>query len=154
MRDGFIAWNADRSRDRPGGRDLHIEHSNAYVTCFLDSKCFERITYEHIIVVNVLEIRLPSRLESVEEAAAKTAQFAQERHLDAEMTNALDMSVRESVANAVKHGNRFDAAKQIELTVTDGDDAVEVTVRDFGAGFDVDSVPDPTNPENLMTRSS
>jgi len=66
------------------------------------------------------------------------------------MTNALDMSVRESVANAVKHGNRFDEAKKIELTVTDGIDSVEVTVRDFGAGFDVDAVPDPTNPENLM----
>ena len=101
-------------------------------------------------MVNVLELTLQSRLESVEEAAAKTAQFAQARHLDAEMTNALDMSVRESVANAVKHGNRFDEGKQIELTVIDGDDAVEVTVRDFGAGFDVDSVPDPTNPENLM----
>ena len=102
-------------------------------------------------MADALKLTLPSRIESVEEAAAKTAKFAHERGLDAEMLNALDMAVRESVANAVKHGNKFDDAKKVDLTVTDDADAIQVTVRDFGAGFDIDAVPDPTNPDNLLT---
>ena len=101
-------------------------------------------------MAEVLELKLPSRIESVEEAALKTAEFAQERHLGDEIANALDMAVRESVANAVKHGNRFDETKNVELKLADDEDGVEVTVRDFGTGFDVDAVPDPTNPDNLL----
>jgi serine/threonine-protein kinase RsbW len=98
----------------------------------------------------VLELTLPSRIESVEEAAARTADFARGRHLDDDIASALDMAVRESVANAVKHGNKFDEAKTVEVTLADTDDDVSLMVRDFGSGFDVDGVPDCTDPENLL----
>lgn len=62
----------------------------------------------------------------------------------------IDLAVRESVANAVKHGNKFDTAKQVELRLADSPDGLEVRVRDFGTGFMVDDVPDPTDPENLL----
>ncbi len=65
----------------------------------------------------VLEIKLPSRIESVEEAAVKAAEFAKERGLDDEIAYAIDMAVRESVANAVKHGNKFDESKSVEVLV-------------------------------------
>ncbi len=98
----------------------------------------------------VLEIKLPSRIESVEEAAVKAAEFAKERGLDDEIAYAIDMAVRESVANAVKHGNKFDESKSVEVRFEDQDDAFGIAVRDFGEGFSVDEIPDPTNPENLL----
>jgi serine/threonine-protein kinase RsbW len=60
------------------------------------------------------------------------------------------MAVREAVANAVKHGNLLDETKRVEITFEDSGEAFEITVRDFGAGFAVEDVPDPTNPENLL----
>jgi serine/threonine-protein kinase RsbW len=101
-------------------------------------------------VSNVLEIKLPSRIESVEEAAIKAGEFARERGLDREMAYAIDMAVRESVANAVKHGNKLDESKNVEITFVDSGESFEATVRDFGAGFDVNGVPDPTDPEHLL----
>lgn len=98
----------------------------------------------------VREIKLPSRIESVEEAASKAEEFACELGCDAEFIHAIDMAVRESVANAVKHGNKFDESKSVELTLEDADDVFAVTVRDHGQGFSVDEIPDPTNPENLL----
>lgn len=96
------------------------------------------------------EISLPSRLESVEEAATKAADFALRAGFSEEQLFAIDMAVRESVANAVKHGNKFDETKQVELTFGNSIEGLEIIVRDFGAGFAVEEVPDPTNPENLL----
>ena len=58
-------------------------------------------------------LKLPSRLESVEEAAAAAAQFAEQSGFGEEARYAIDMAVRESVANAVKDGNLLDETKQI-----------------------------------------
>ncbi len=96
------------------------------------------------------ELKLPSRLESVEEAAAEAAKFAIRCGFGEEAQSAIDMAMRESVANAVKHGNLFDETKRVELTFFNLPDGLEIIVRDFGRGFAVEDVPDPTNPENLL----
>jgi serine/threonine-protein kinase RsbW len=101
-------------------------------------------------VSNVLELKLPSRIESIEKAADDASDFASGRGLDDEMIYAIDMAVRESVANAVKHGNQLDGSKNVEVRLSDLDTEFEVTVRDFGDGFDVNGVPDPTDPEHLL----
>lgn len=96
------------------------------------------------------EISLASRLESVDEAASAADDFARSVGLDDEFIYAVDLAVRESVANAVKHGNKFDESKDVDLTFADSGDLFEVTVRDHGSGFNVEEIPDPTDPENLL----
>lgn len=96
------------------------------------------------------ELQLPSRIESVDEAAIKADEFAKEHGFGDDFVSAIDLAIRESVANAVKHGNKFDESKNVVVTFSDSDDAFEITVRDFGPGFNVDEIPDPTNPENLL----
>ncbi|MBV9242638.1 MAG: ATP-binding protein [Acidobacteria bacterium] len=98
----------------------------------------------------IREFSLASRLESVDEAAMLADKFAKSVGLDEEFIYALDLAVRESVANAVKHGNKFDESKDVKLTFADSGGLFSITVRDFGSGFDVDEVPDPTDPENLL----
>jgi serine/threonine-protein kinase RsbW len=97
-----------------------------------------------------LELELPSRIESVETAATRAEEFARESGFDEEALGAIDMAVRESVANAIKHGNLLDETKQVELTFSIQTDGLQIVVRDFGRGFAVEDVPDPTNPENLL----
>ena len=96
------------------------------------------------------EIILPTKLESVETAAIEADNFAKKFGFSNEEIYAIDMAVREAVANAVKHGNLLDESKQIELTFSNLPKGLEITVRDFGKGFDVAEIPDPTNPENLL----
>lgn len=97
-----------------------------------------------------VEIKLPSRLESVDQAAIEADEFAKSRGFGDDFVSAIDLAIRESVANAVKHGNKFDETKNVDVTFSDSSDGFEVTVRDYGEGFDVDEIPDPTNPENLL----
>lgn len=101
----------------------------------------------------VKELTLPSRIESVDEAAIKADEFAKEVGLGDDFISAIDLAVRESVANAVKHGNKFDESKPVEIRLTRDVRGFEITVRDFGPGFDLNDIPDPTNPENLLKAS-
>jgi len=96
------------------------------------------------------EIKLPSRIESIDRAAEAADEFAKKCGFSDEFCYAIDLAVRESVANAVKHGNKFDESKNVEIIFAAADDAFDVIVRDHGIGFAVEDIPDPTNPENLL----
>lgn len=96
------------------------------------------------------KLDLPSRIESVEEAAQAAAAFVARLQLGDEAAFGFDMAVREAVTNAVIHGNKRDEAKQVEVLFTETPERAEISVRDFGTGFDPASVPDPTAAENLM----
>jgi serine/threonine-protein kinase RsbW len=96
------------------------------------------------------ELNLPSRLESVDKAVVEATEFASRVGFSDDALYSVDMAVREVVANAVKHGNKEDETKPVEITLRNSNEGFEITVRDFGIGFAVEDVPDPTNPENLM----
>ena len=97
-----------------------------------------------------IELKLPSRIESVDESAVFAEKVARDWGYGDDFLSAIDLAVRESVANAVKHGNKFDEEKQVEVVLTDSNDGLEMMVRDHGDGFDIGEIPDPTNPENLL----
>lgn len=97
-----------------------------------------------------IELSLPSRLESVEKAAVEAEKIARQFGFGEDAFYAIDMAVRESVANAVKHGNLLDETKKVELSFSNLPSGLEITIRDFGKGFAVEEIPDPTNPENLL----
>lgn len=99
------------------------------------------------------EFIFPSRIESVEKAAQAAADFASESDYDANTAYAIDMAVREAMANAIKHGNKEDQTKSVEITFENLEEGFEVTIRDFGEGFAVEQIPDPTNAENILKAS-
>lgn len=69
----------------------------------------------------------------------------------------MDVAIRECVINAIKHGNRHDPTKdvQVEFLMHPGDSPQElvISVRDEGEGFDPDELPDPLAPENILKSS-
>jgi serine/threonine-protein kinase RsbW len=99
------------------------------------------------------ELVLPSRVESVAEAAAAADDVARRVGLSEEAAYGLDMAVREAVTNAVLHGNKQDAGVPVEITFIDSAAQLVVTVRDRGQGFNPAEVADPTDPRNLLKTS-
>jgi serine/threonine-protein kinase RsbW len=69
---------------------------------------------------------------------------------DEEAVHYMSVAVRESVVNAIKHGNRQDESKRVHVNFTIHDRALEIQVRDEGRGFDLASLADPLAPENLL----
>ena len=77
--------------------------------------------------------------------------------LDEEALHWLGVAIRESVINAVRHGNQSDEAKRVHVEFTrlgeNGGPGVAIRVRDEGPGFDPETLPDPCDPENLLKPS-
>jgi serine/threonine-protein kinase RsbW len=59
------------------------------------------------------------------------------------------VAIQEALANAVVHGCRNDPTQIVRCRVACSDSNIEITVRDPGPGFDVDSLPDPTSGDNV-----
>jgi serine/threonine-protein kinase RsbW len=77
--------------------------------------------------------------------------------LDDEALHWVGVSVRESVINAIKHGNASDPHKRVyvEFTPLDQDTppGIAIRVRDEGPGFDPCMLPDCLAPENVLKSS-
>jgi serine/threonine-protein kinase RsbW len=83
--------------------------------------------------------------------------IARDLGLDEESIHWIGVAVRESVINAIKHGNQSNAAKHVfvefETDVLDRAPALTIRVRDQGVGFDPETLADPMAPENLLKAS-
>ena len=66
-----------------------------------------------------------------------------------EVIRKMKVSLTELLVNAIHHGNKRDCSKKVSLGhVVDGKKAI-VSIMDEGPGFNPQSIPDPTLPENL-----
>jgi serine/threonine-protein kinase RsbW len=74
--------------------------------------------------------------------------------LDDDSVHWVTVAVRESVVNAIKHGNCNDVRKRVHVEFTSlqdrGGAGIAILVRDEGCGFDPTTLPDPLAPENLL----
>jgi len=96
---------------------------------------------------------LESTLESVDEAEAIVVRFAEKLGFDEDTAQQVGMAVRETMVNAVVHGNRYNRNKKVHLDVEGVNGGIAVMIGDEGEGFDASSVPDPLAPENLLKQS-
>lgn len=74
--------------------------------------------------------------------------------LDEDSAHWVGVAIRESVINAIKHGNGHDPTKVVsvvlDLTPAENPTVLTVRVRDQGRGFDPSMLADPLAPENLL----
>ena len=100
-------------------------------------------------VVTMLE----STLDSVDVAEGIVLKAAEEIGFAEEVRYQIGMAVRESMVNAVVHGNRYNENKRVRLEVQKEPDKLTIKVADEGRGFDPKDLPDPLAEENLMNQS-
>jgi serine/threonine-protein kinase RsbW len=93
---------------------------------------------------------IASRFEMLDVVQTVLVQCCAAVGFDDEAVHYMSVAVRESVVNAIKHGNRHDELKRVHLRFTIHDRALEIQVKDEGAGFDLASIADPLAPENLL----
>jgi serine/threonine-protein kinase RsbW len=96
---------------------------------------------------------LDSTLDSVDVAEAAVLRTAEELGFEEDDLHQIGMAVRESMVNAVVHGNRYNARKKVHLTVLKAHDRLTIVIGDEGEGFDLESLPDPLAEENLLKQS-
>ena len=99
-----------------------------------------------------------STFEMLEFVHVVSDQIGRLAGLDEDARHWVNVAVRESVINAIKHGNGNDAGKRVHVEFTPLETAappqgIVIRVRDEGPGFDPSTLPDPLAPENLLKAS-
>jgi serine/threonine-protein kinase RsbW len=104
-----------------------------------------------------VRLQIHSKFDMVDFVQVVSDRIGQLAGLDEDAVHWIGVAVRESVINAIKHGNREDYGKlvTVEFTFTPVVEPGELVVRvlDEGEGFDPQEVADPLAPENILKSS-
>jgi serine/threonine-protein kinase RsbW len=114
-------------------------------TCYLGS-----MTYNG---PRSFELSIPSRLEEMEAVHELIEEAVKEYKLSDELAHWIELTISESMINAIQHGNQADPAKKATLRISSTGDSIEIIVEDQGCGFKLDKVADPTDTANLLKPS-
>ena len=74
-------------------------------------------------------------------------------NLSSEQFQKFMIAATELFVNAVVHGNKEDESKNVYAEVFVDENSITLIMKDEGNGFDVNSLPDPTVPENILKDS-
>ena len=106
---------------------------------------------------HIVRLEFTSAFEMLDFVQVVSDHMARDVGLDDDSLHWVGVAIRESVINAIKHGNRNDAAKHVFIefeTATKADvPELLIRVRDQGDGFDPETVANPLDPENLLKSS-
>jgi serine/threonine-protein kinase RsbW len=104
-----------------------------------------------------VRLQIHSNFELLDFVQVVSDRMGQLAGLDEDAIHWIGVAVRESVINAIKHGNREDYGKivTVEFAMAPSKDPSELVVRvlDQGEGFDPEEVADPLAPENILKSS-
>ena len=104
-----------------------------------------------------VRLQIHSNFDMLDFVQVVSDHIGQMAGLDEDSVHWIGVAVRESVINAIKHGNREHAEKlvTVEFTFTPPIDPGELVVRvlDQGEGFEPEEVADPLAPENILKSS-
>ena len=99
--------------------------------------------------MNTISIQVPSISENIRMIESFIDNAKERFHLDEDMYGNIMIAVTEAVNNAIKHGNASDRSKNVSLSLSLDESLLKFTIKDEGAGFNYENLPDPTAPENL-----
>jgi serine/threonine-protein kinase RsbW len=106
---------------------------------------------------HLIRLEMPSSFELLDLVQLLSDRLSALAGLDEDATHWVSVAVRESVINAIKHGNREASDKHVtvefELRPKPRPEEFEVRVLDEGAGFDPDHIANPLDPENVLKSS-
>lgn len=105
----------------------------------------------------VVRLQIRSTFEMLDFVQVVSDELGRMYGLEEEALHWVGVAVRESVINAIKHGNREDSSKTvtIEFALDAPEQPKELVVRviDQGRGFEPEAVANPLAPENLLKSS-
>ena len=106
---------------------------------------------------HAIRLEFPSHYDMLDFVQLLSDHMAEVGGLDEDAMHWVGVAVRESVINAIKHGNADDETKRVvvEFRFEPISEPNELIVRvvDQGQGFDAVEIADPLAPENLLKSS-
>lgn len=102
---------------------------------------------------NRVEIDIRSSFEMVDLVQVVFESLSSQVGFGSDDSHWMSVAIRESVTNAVRHGNKMDPEKRVVVRFEYEESEFSVSVSDEGEGFDPQEIPDPLAEENLLRAS-
>ncbi len=100
------------------------------------------------------EIQIPSDINQLSTVESFLEQINNDLNLSETVYANIIITVTEAVNNAIIHGNKCDFNKKVILTAKlNNSFSLSIFIKDFGEGFDVNNIKDPTLIENIFSES-
>jgi serine/threonine-protein kinase RsbW len=96
-----------------------------------------------------VESVIPSNLDHARNLQELIEKQLQSHEYEEKEIFGIRLALEEAIVNAIKHGNRMDAAKSVRVQFRVSAERFEIGITDEGPGYDPDSLPDPLSEENL-----
>jgi serine/threonine-protein kinase RsbW len=106
-----------------------------------------------IRLANEIEVIISSALDNLDLIQTLTDCITNFMSFDEDSAHWIGMSVRESVTNAIQHGNKLDLSKTVDIRFEVMPDKLSISVKDQGNGFKADDIPNPLDADNLLKPS-
>lgn len=103
--------------------------------------------------MGLFQIEIPSILENILVVESFIDNAKDQLNITDEIYGNIVISLTEAVNNAIVHGNKNDKNQMVTISLDVEDNNLKFLVSDEGRGFDPDSIPDPTSPENIETET-
>ena len=94
-------------------------------------------------------IKIPSDMSNLYRAEQLVDKIAEGLDIRDELYGNISVCIVEAVSNAIQHGNNYDVTKIVLLKYEYSEGVLKFVVEDEGVGFNLNTVPDPTLPENV-----
>jgi len=100
-------------------------------------------------IMEKISIQIPSMPENIRIVESFIDNAKEKFHITDDLYGNIMVAVTESVNNAIRHGNSSDKNKLVNISLFIEPKQLKFVVEDQGAGFDPETLPDPTLPENI-----
>ncbi len=99
--------------------------------------------------MNILkELSIDSTVEKLYLVQQLIEEICDEYNINNTYFGNISVAIMEAVKNAIVHGNKSEAGKQVDVLFAREKGAYVFVIKDMGNGFDYKNLPDPTDVDN------
>lgn len=95
-------------------------------------------------------LNIPSSVDQIEKVDVFVESCATRLGFSDDALADIGICVTELVMNAIVHAHNEQPDIPVEIQVQCLHNGMKVSVRDYGPGFETETIPDPTSPENIL----
>ncbi len=92
---------------------------------------------------------IQSKLDEINQVEKIIDEISEINSIHSDLYGKILIATIEGVNNAMVHGNKLDTSKRVFIEFKLLNKKLSISIEDEGPGFDFNSIPDPTMPENI-----
>jgi len=103
--------------------------------------------------LNSFSKHFPSTIDVLPDIESFVSKTAKQLGLQGTKLEGFTLAASEAASNSIVHGNKMDFNKDITVELYLESNTIVLKIFDKGSGFEVEKIPDPTSPENILKDS-